>query len=204
MVPIIGTLAAKVRAFRMILVGATISGISPVFLLMGPHIWCAVLWVFVLSVGEAIWSPRLYEYSASIAPKGKEGTYLTLASVPLFLAPVIAGSMSGDILQRYCPARYHCDSFGLWLPVVIVSVSTPVLLVMFSPCLESDISEAAFELPDDADLGEDRPLVGDMSDDSGDDVGDSRTIGSSGRLFRSRIRPGDGGEAGTGSTVAMV
>ena len=72
-----------------------------------------MLWVIVLSVGESIWSPRLYEYSATIAPRGKEGTYLTLSSVPLFAAPLIAGAMSGDLLSRYCPARYHCDSFNV-------------------------------------------------------------------------------------------
>jgi hypothetical protein len=54
--------------------GAWISSVS-LFILMWQSISGAILFVVVLSVGEAIWSPRLYEYTTIIAPKGREGQF---------------------------------------------------------------------------------------------------------------------------------
>ena len=36
----------------------------------------SVLMMVLLSVGEIIWSPKLYDYIATVAPKGQEGAYL--------------------------------------------------------------------------------------------------------------------------------
>jgi len=133
LVPLVGHTCAKVPAFRMIMIGSLISGFSPLFLLLGPNYWDAVIWIIFLSIGEAIWSPRLYEYSTMIAPKGREGTYITLSSAPLFAAPIIAGALSGDLLSRYCPAPGHCDSFKLWLVIALMSAASPLLLVVLKP-----------------------------------------------------------------------
>ena len=61
-VPIFGAIFRKVSAFNMILAGAVISGCSTWFLLIGPSYWNIVVWITVLSIGESLWSPRLYEY----------------------------------------------------------------------------------------------------------------------------------------------
>jgi hypothetical protein len=58
----------------------------------------------VLSVGEIIWSPRLTEYTAAIAPEGQEGTYLGLSMVPYFLAKTVVSLASGYMLERWIPA----------------------------------------------------------------------------------------------------
>ena len=52
----------------------------------------------MLSVGEALWSPRLYEYAATIAPKGQEASYMALSSLPLFGAKLMVGITSGTML----------------------------------------------------------------------------------------------------------
>ena len=40
------------------------------------------LFIVFLSIGEALWSPRLYEYSAAIAPHGQEASYMSLSMLP--------------------------------------------------------------------------------------------------------------------------
>ncbi len=57
----------------------------------------------VETVGELIWSPRLQEYTAAIAPKGQEGTYLGLSMVPYFLAKTLVSVLSGEMLDHWCP-----------------------------------------------------------------------------------------------------
>jgi hypothetical protein len=59
--------------------------------------------VFFFSIGEAIWSPRLYQYTAAIAPKGKEGSYMALSLLPYFVAKLVVGMLSGRMLHRFCP-----------------------------------------------------------------------------------------------------
>ena len=55
-------------------------------------LWPTFLFVVLLSEGEAIYSPRLYEYTAAIAPKGQEASYMALSSLPFFLAKLGAWS----------------------------------------------------------------------------------------------------------------
>ena len=55
--------------FTMIKYGGFVSAASPFFLAASTSTWAAVLFVVTLSLGEAVWSPRLYDYTMSIAPE---------------------------------------------------------------------------------------------------------------------------------------
>jgi hypothetical protein len=59
--------------------------------------------ILFLTIGEALWSPRLYEYNVSIAPRGREATYVSLAALPYFLAKFLVGPTSGYLLTAYVP-----------------------------------------------------------------------------------------------------
>jgi proton-dependent oligopeptide transporter, POT family len=63
----------------------------------------SVLMLIVLSVGEILWSPKLSEYCAAIAPKGMEGTYLGMSMLPWFVAKTTVGLLSGHMLLKWCP-----------------------------------------------------------------------------------------------------
>lgn len=56
------------------------------------------LYLLLLSFGEAFWNPKLYDYTASIAPKGKESSHMAMSQVPMFFAKVAAGPLSGVLL----------------------------------------------------------------------------------------------------------
>ena len=61
------------------------------------------LFVVLFSVGEAFYSPRVYEYAAAIAPKGLEASYSALSYVPFLLAKLLVGTFAGPLLATYCP-----------------------------------------------------------------------------------------------------
>ena len=67
--PVVAAVTSKYNHFNMIKYGGYVTGISPFFLVMSTSIWAVCVMVVFVSLGEAIWSPRVYEYVMSIAPE---------------------------------------------------------------------------------------------------------------------------------------
>jgi hypothetical protein len=158
-VPICGVLTSKISAYRMVTVGSFISATSVLFLAVPPewfrpladgwlghficHKWLDVpgavnpvyiaifLFTVGLSVGEALWSPRLYEYAASIAPKGQEASYMALSLLPYFFAKFGAGTLSGVLLAYFCPATGPRNPQLMWYLVACMAVITPLGTILF-------------------------------------------------------------------------
>jgi hypothetical protein len=91
--------------------------------------------VVLLSLGEALWSPRTYDYSMSVAPVGQEAIFTALAAAPLFAAKVPVGLMSGWLLATYCPEGDCHSPRYVWLIVGLLTVSSPICLAAFESCI---------------------------------------------------------------------
>jgi MFS family permease len=159
LVPIVGALTQRFRAYTMVIVGGTISAAS-VFIMALPTAWfqglangrfghwvghvylglngsvhpyyvMIALFVVLLSVGEAFYSPRVYEYAAAIAPRGQEASYGALSYVPFLLAKLLVGTISGFLLARYCPETGPRHSEVLWLFVALTASIAPLGLLLF-------------------------------------------------------------------------
>jgi MFS family permease len=159
LVPICGVLTQKVSAYRMVMVGSLISALSVFFVALPlawfkpladgwlgnwvGHHWLGVqgavsplyisifLFIVMLSVGEAIWSPRLYEYSAAIAPKGQEASYMALSMLPYFLAKFLVGGSSGWLLKEFCPETGPRHPQVMWFIIGCMALVTPVGAFLF-------------------------------------------------------------------------
>jgi dipeptide/tripeptide permease len=94
-----------------------------------PYYVMIAIYVVVLSVGEAFYSPRVYEYASAIAPKGQEASYGALSYVPFLLAKLLIGTFSGALLAEYCPATGARDSGTMWLFVALTATVAPVGLI---------------------------------------------------------------------------
>lgn len=130
LVPLVTAATTTVEPIVMIRYGTYVSALSVFFLVMSTSIWACVLFVSVLSVGEAIWSPRLYDYTMSMCREGREGTYMALSSAPLFLAKLPVGFMSGYLLQKYCPEDGERHSQTMWLIIGLTTALSPILLTV--------------------------------------------------------------------------
>ena len=95
--------------------------------------WYVMIFLFVvlLSVGEAFYSPRLYEYTAAIAPKGQEASYMAMSSLPFFLAKLLVAPFSGVLLAHFCPDTGLRHSGTLWLIIGLSTLIAPVGLFVF-------------------------------------------------------------------------
>lgn len=155
--PLVGALTLRFSAYRMVIVGGVISAGS-VFLMALPPAWFQpladgfvgnvlghdylqlegpinpyyvmfALFMVLLSLGEAFYSPRVYEYAAAIAPKGQEASYGALSYVPLLLAKVFVLSSAGSLLEHYCPEHGVRHSSTLWLIIALAATVAPLGLI---------------------------------------------------------------------------
>jgi hypothetical protein len=84
------------------------------------HYTMALLAMAILTVGEVIWSPKLYEYTASIAPKGQEGVYLGFSLIPWFLAKTLVSYFSGSMLGRWAPEEVTVNGVTMTLQQAMI------------------------------------------------------------------------------------
>jgi MFS family permease len=77
--------------------------------------WGCILMVFVLTLGETLWAPRLPQLCLELAPRGKEAQYLSLITLPVYAARVLVCSHSGALLQHYTGGHSHPESLWLWV-----------------------------------------------------------------------------------------
>jgi MFS family permease len=179
----VAVLTKNIRSYTMLAVGTVIS-VGAVAFAIAPSDWLApltdtwvgeliferwlhvpegervplylslILFVIVFTIGESIWSPRLMQFTAEIAPGGKEGTYIALSYLPYFLAKLIAGPMSGILVANYTPddlppgVEHHPDHHMVWVWIGGMAAITPIILItmvkLFRHAEEQDI-EAAVE-----------------------------------------------------------
>lgn len=187
-VPFIGAFTQKISSFKMIVLGSIISSFA-VFILCIPssafapiangavgkviaqllgvqgalHPWYIPLLIFVIifTIGEGIWSPRLFEYTASIAPKGREGSYMSLSILPWFASKPLVALLQRWILPTYCPAPTYetplgglsgfyaavtpdyapiagrIDPYMFWGIIGLTAISSPILILLFARIIRS-------------------------------------------------------------------
>ena len=124
--PLATALTRKRRPFEVLLVGAFISALSPFVLCFGESMPFQIGMIGMLTVGEALWSPRSYEYTLSIAPRGRESTFVALAALPYFLAKFLVGPTSGYLLGAYCPEHGPRHAAVLWAIIGVSTIIGPI------------------------------------------------------------------------------
>jgi hypothetical protein len=123
-----------------------------------PEYWPLIVFICVFTVGEAVWSPRLMQFTAEIAPKGKEGTYIALSVLPWFASKFLVGPMSGMLLQAYTPldpvtkkamASYP-SHWLIWLWIGGLAVVSPIGLLLLRNWFHFHTAEDSHEGERDA------------------------------------------------------
>jgi hypothetical protein len=156
--PVVGALTQKFSAYRMVVFGGAICA-AGVFIMALPTNWfeplangafgdwlghgylrlhgsvhpyyvMSALYLTVFSIGEAFYSPRVYEYAAAIAPKGQEASYGALAYIPFLVGKLLVGT-SGWLLAMFCPVTGPRRSDLMWLIFACAASVAPIGLLLF-------------------------------------------------------------------------
>lgn len=158
--PAVGVWTRRYSAYSMVILGGFITAASFVFIIIPPGFfeplaagWLGrilgngymelqgpvhpyyitiILWQVLFSVGEAFYSPRVYEYAASIAPKGQEASYSSLSYIPLLFGKLVTGAAFGGLLEKYCPLQGARDPSTMWLIIGTMVLVAPTVLLLLS------------------------------------------------------------------------
>lgn len=158
--PVVGVWTRRYSAYSMVILGGFITAASFVFIIIPPGFfeplaagWLGrilgngymelqgpvhpyyvtiILWQVLFSVGEAFYSPRVYEYAASIAPKGQEASYSSLSYIPLLFGKLVTGAAFGGLLEKYCPLQGARDPSTMWLIIGTMVLVAPTVLLLLS------------------------------------------------------------------------
>eukprot|EP00929_Paragymnodinium_shiwhaense_P067350 TRINITY_DN33910_c0_g1_i2.p1 TRINITY_DN33910_c0_g1~~TRINITY_DN33910_c0_g1_i2.p1 ORF type:complete len:660 (-),score=149.62 TRINITY_DN33910_c0_g1_i2:53-2032(-) len=137
--------------------GSFVSGSSTLTLVVSESPFSAVMFVLILSVGECIWSPKLYEFSTMAAPEGREGMYVALTFAPVYLSSFFTGFISGWALENFCPKNNPeaRNTRLMWLLIGVTTMASPFCMLLFRSCLFVDEDKA--QTNEEVGEGEQRP-----------------------------------------------
>ncbi len=155
--PVIAALTLKRKVYNMMIWGTFVMA-APAFLLaIGPYWWTLYLYLILMTVGEAMWSPRFLQYAAEIAPEGRTGEYMGVAQLPWFLTKVLVPLLySGYMMDRYCPAPdsaratalqaavgHPVNTQPMWLIFGVIAMGSFVMLVLAKNWVGKDFKTKA-------------------------------------------------------------
>ena len=191
-VPIVAALTPRTRHFDMIFRGSWITALAPFVVAYSQTYAGAIGFVVLLSLGEMVWSPRWYDYTMACAPAGREGVFGAMALMPLFFAKLPVGVLGGVLLRRYCPGRGGeegdcpsgggeegtrgevpaapappCDGRSMWAVVGLVTLASPVLILIFHPWLRDSGEDAYTRRGGGGDGGGKYERLGDLAFEGG-------------------------------------
>jgi MFS family permease len=128
-------LASRFKVFSLLVYGSMVSAVA-LFPMSVPwqvygsdisrsHYYMAILCMALLTIGEVLWSPKLYEYTAAIAPEGQEGTYLGFSMIPWFLGKSLVGALSGHLLAHWSPEKAVVNGVAIPLQQALIQGQVP-------------------------------------------------------------------------------
>jgi proton-dependent oligopeptide transporter, POT family len=84
----------------------------------------------LFAIGEALWSPRFFQYAAELAPEGKVAQYMGLANLQWFAAKMVTGLYAGWFLAHYCPEDGPRNTGFMWTIYGLMGLVTPIGLLI--------------------------------------------------------------------------
>ena len=130
LVPIVAAVTQRRKVYNMMIIGTFVMA-APTFLLaFGASFWTLLLYLLIMTVGEAMWQPRFLQYAAEIAPEGRTAAYMGVAQFPWFLTKMIVPLYSGYFLSKYVPDEGPVNSGQMWLIYGFIAVSSTIMLIV--------------------------------------------------------------------------
>ncbi len=131
--PIVTAFTARRNTYNMMIIGTFIMGFPTFILAFGPNIYTLMIYLVIMTIGEAMWQPRFLQWVAEIAPKNMTGIYMGIGQFPWFLTKIITALYSGWFLMRYCPADTPPSEMNtevMWLIYGLIAISSSFGLIL--------------------------------------------------------------------------
>jgi MFS family permease len=129
--PLVAALTRKVQVYKMMIYGTLVMAVPTFLLCIRPDPVLLIVYILLMSVGEAMWSPRFLQWIAEVAPEGKTGAYMGIGQFPWFLTKLITSTYSGWFLAHYCPSEGEKNTEIMWFIYGVIALISPAVLYIF-------------------------------------------------------------------------
>lgn len=145
LVPIITAATVKAKVYSMMIWGTLVMSLSAFVLAIDHNVVTLGLYILIMTVGEAMWSPRFLQYATEIAPEGKAGLYQGVAQLPWFLTKFLVPLLySGWMIEKYCPQNACTNPEQMWFIFGLIAIISPAILIIGKGWLSKDVSKRVF------------------------------------------------------------
>ncbi len=142
--PIIAGLTARVNIYKMMVIGTFVMALPTFLLAMGTNPFLVLLYIFIMTIGEAMWQPRFLQWIAEIAPEGKTASYMGIGQFPWFLTKILTSLYSGYFVAQYIPKPelgLAANPQPMWFYYSLIAMITPVVLLFSTKWLGKGMSK---------------------------------------------------------------
>ncbi len=127
--PIVAAITTRKNTYTMMIAGTFVMAIPTFILALGPNLYTLLAYLFIMTIGEAMWQPRFLQWIAEIAPKNMTGIYMGIGQFPWFLTKIITSLYSGWFLEHYCPQGVppsQMNTEKMWFIYGLIAIISPL------------------------------------------------------------------------------
>ena len=121
-------LVSKWKPIVAITTGLAIASFSWIIIGAGGNMTACIIGIGFFALGEAMQSPRFYEYVSLLAPKDQIGTYMGFAFLPIAVGTLTAGILSDWLRLNYL----QTNPAMMWYTLAGIGLCTTVLMLIYN------------------------------------------------------------------------
>jgi MFS family permease len=142
---LLSSLVIKFKPINTMIVGFLVNAIGITLTLLTRNGWFLVMSIFIFSLGEMSFSPKILEYIAKLAPRDKTALYMGTYFLPIALGNFFAGLISGKLYEitadKVVLLEKEVERWGLQIPEISSTFSQQDYMARAAELMGMDIPE---------------------------------------------------------------
>ncbi len=122
-------LMKRVKPITAMTMAFAVASLSWLLVVASPTIIAMAAAIALFSVGETMQAPRFYEYVANLAPRDQVGTFMGFAFLPVAIGALVAGWLSGELVETYIHGTQN--PAGMWLVLSGIGGVATLLMLLY-------------------------------------------------------------------------
>jgi POT family proton-dependent oligopeptide transporter len=142
---LLSSLVVRFKPINTMIVGFLVNAIGITLALLTRNGWFLVMSIFIFSLGEMSFSPKILEYIAKLAPSDKAALYMGTYFMPIALGNFFAGLISGRIYEviadKVVLLEKEVARWGLHIPEISSTFSQQDYMSRAAELMGMDVPE---------------------------------------------------------------
>ena len=140
---LVSSFVMRFKPINTMIAGFLVNAIGITLALLTRNGWFLVLAIFIFSLGEMAFSPKVLEYIGRLAPRDKAALYMGTNFLPMAMGNFFAGLISGKVYEltadKYIMLEKEISNWGLILPEVSETFTRTDYMAMAAERMGMDI-----------------------------------------------------------------